>query len=222
MISDLTILYYTANRVSDYFANNVRQNIVESSDGAPIISISHQPIDFGHNVWIPGLEVGTYNIYKQILIGAMMAQTPYIGCAEDDSLYTLEHFSFRPPMDQFAYNTHRYQVDPEIYFLRRRASMCMCVAPTELLVETLCQRFAKFPRFLSRSECGGWGEPGRKEHQLGLPRPALVTYETDVPTLTFNHRQSTGGRRKMLESDTLTDTLPHWGSVTDLWASVHG
>jgi hypothetical protein len=221
-MNDITILYYTANRISDYFARNVQQNIIESSGGAPIISVSHKPIDFGHNICIPGLTPGTYNIYKQILIGAMAAHTPYIGCAEDDSLYTEDHFSFRPPLDTFAYNDHRYQVDPNMYFLRRRASMCMCIAPTELLVETLCQRYAKFPRFLSREECGGWGEPGRKEHKLGLPKVPLMNYQTEIPTLTFNHRSSTGGRRKIMETDVLAETLPHWGPVTDLWAQVHG
>lgn len=221
-MNDITILYYTANRITDYFADNVRRNIVAASSGAPIISISHQPIDFGHNICIPGLEPGTYNIYKQILIGAMATNTPYIGCAEDDSLYTTEHFAFRPPLDKFGYNSHRYQVDPDQFFLRRRASMCMCIAPTELLVETLCQRYAKFPHFLSREECGGWGEPGRKEHQLGLPKVDLMTYETEIPTLTFNHRRSTGGRRRIMRSDILAEELPHWGPVKDVWAKVHG
>ncbi len=221
-MNDITILYYTANRVSDYFANNVRQNIIDSTDGAPIISISHQPIDFGHNIHAKGLVPGTYNIYKQILMGALLVDTPYIGCAEDDSLYTVEHFKFRPPLDAFGYNTHRYQVNRDIYFLRRRASMCMCIAPTELLVQTLCQKYAKYPRFLSREECHGWGEPGRKEHMLGLPAVNLALYETDPPTLTFNHRQSTGGMRKVLESDIIADTLPHWGPASELWARIHG
>ena len=100
--------------------------------------------------------------------------------------------------------------------------MCMCIAPTELLVETLCQRYAKFPHFLSREECGGWGEPGRKEKQLGLPQPDLMIYETEIPTLTFNHRRSTGGRRRVMKSDILAEELPHWGSVKDVWANVHG
>jgi len=222
MMNDITILYYTANKISGFFAKNVQKNIVDTTGGAPIISISQQPMDFGHNICIPGLEVSTYNIYKQILVGALAAKTPYIGCAEDDSLYTEEHFQFRPPLDTFAYNTHRYQVSRDVYFLRIRASMCMCIAPTELLVTTLCQRFAKFPHFLTRQELDGWGEPGRKEAQLGLPQPKLMVYETAIPTLTFNHRQSTGGVRKVLPSDTLETELPYWGNVVDLWARVHG
>jgi hypothetical protein len=63
-------------------------------------------------------------LYKQILMGAMLVKTPFIGCAEDDSLYTREHFSYRPPLTAFGYNTNRWQVSRDVYFFRRRASMC--------------------------------------------------------------------------------------------------
>lgn len=222
MNNDLTILYYTANRITEYFATNVQQNISEASDGAMIISISHKPINFGHNICVAGLEPATYNIYKQILMGAMLAKTPYIGCAEDDSLYTKEHFTYRPPLTAFGYNTNRWQVNSDVYFFRCRASMCMCIAPTELLIQTLCLRFAKFPRFLNREEAVGWGEPGRKEKQLGLSSVELTTFETKTPLLTFNHRQSTGGVRRTLDRDTIRENLPPWGDAKDVWAKVHG
>lgn len=221
-MNDITILYYTANQISDHFAEKVQQNIVWASRGAPIISISHKPIDFGHNICAAGLQPATYNIYKQILIGAMLAQTPYIGCAEDDSLYVEQHFDYRPPLDTFGYNTNRWQIGKNIYFFRRRASMCMCIAPTELLVKTLCEKFAKFPRFLNREEATGWGEPGRKESKLGLPSVKFTTFETELPCLTFNHRESTGGMRKILDSDVVEETLPFWGTAKDVWARIHG
>ena len=225
MNEDITILYYTANRINEYFAANVQQNIIEASDGARIISISHRPISFGDNVCVWDLEPSAYNIYKQILIGAMLAKTPYIGCAEDDSLYTKEHFAYRPPLDSFGYNLNRWQVNSNFYFYRERVNMAMCIASTELLVQTLCQRFAKFSHFLSREEMGevgGFGEPGRFEVRLGLSPHPIVTFKTEIPSLTFNHRDSTGGKRKIMQSDVLRETLPHWGEVCSLWKTVHG
>jgi hypothetical protein len=225
MNEDLTILYYTANRINEHFAANVRQNIIEASNNARIISISHKPINFGENVCVGSLEPSAYNIYKQVLIGAMLAKTPYIGCAEDDSLYTKEHFAYRPPLTAFGYNTNRWQVSSNVYFFRRRASMCMCIAPTEILVQTLCQRFAKFPRLLTREEMGavgGFGEPGRFEARHGLTPQPLVTFDTEIPSLTFNHRDSTGGVRRLMPSDVLCETLAPWGEVGSLWKTIHG
>lgn len=219
--NDITILYYTANRISEYFARNVQENILEASDGAPIVSVSHEPIDFGRNICVGRIQPATYNIYKQILIGAMLVDTPYVACTEDDSLYTQEHFQYRPPVHAFSYNVNRWQVSKDSYFFRRRASMCMCVVTTQLLVHTLCQRFAKFPKFLNRKEATGWGEPGRKERQLGLPSVPLERFETEIPCLTFNHRESTGGVRKVLDSDVIQTELEFWGGVKDLWNNIH-
>lgn len=221
-MTDLTILHYTANKIPLHFADKVRQNIVEVSQGCPIISVSHEPINFGLNVCIGRHQPSTWWIYQQILIGAMLAETPYVACCEDDSLYTIEHLSFRPPLDTFAYNIHRYQANRRCYFYRGRAGMCMCIAPRDLLVSTLCTRFAKFPRPLSKPELTGFGEPGRKDNLLGLVRPKIMVFETKIPTITFNHHESMGGLRMRLASDIVYVDHPYWGPAKNLWRNIHG
>src|SRR5512137_2172099 len=113
----MTILYYTANRISEYFGRKVRDRLVASAPGVPIISISHKPMDFGTNIVHKG-PPSCYTLYRQILIGAMNAKTRYVACAEDDSLYPEEHFRFRPSDDTFAYNENRHNLHKEHFVFR--------------------------------------------------------------------------------------------------------
>jgi len=101
----------------------------------------------------------------------------------------------------------------------------MCVAPRELMIETLEKRFEKFPRVMSREEmgaAGGFGEPGKFEEKYGLPKVKMTRFSTQIPTLVFNHRPSVGGVRKIMDKDTLRKELLHWGKAEDLWKEMYG
>ena len=118
-MKDLTLLYYTANLVEDPFATNVRKHVISLfPEGVDVISVSHKPMDFGINIHVDGFEYCIYNIYRQILIGTREIKTKYVACVEDDALYNVEHFSFLPPDDVFAYNVNRWQVNPTLFFYR--------------------------------------------------------------------------------------------------------
>ncbi len=218
---DLTVLYYTANLVEEPFATNIRRNLLALCNNIPIISISHKPMDFGQNICVAGFEYSIYNIYRQILIGAEAAKTKYVLCAEDDALYNTEHFNYRPSEDTFAYNVNRWMVHGDIFFHRNRINMSMGIAPTELMVDTLTKRFAKFPQLLPREQLAGFGEPGRFENKLGLPTVKMETFVTQTPTLVFNHRPSVGGVRKLLTRDVVKDELPYWGKASEIWEKMY-
>lgn len=215
-MNDVSIIFYTANLISDYFATKVRENLLASCNGTPIISISHKPMDLGENICVSGMEVSAYSVYKQILMGAKKAKTKYVACAEDDALYVSEHFKHIPPDDTFCYNVNRWSVTRDFYFYRERRLMSMCIAPTELMIDTLETRFAKY------SECTPhFGEPGRFEHKLGLPAVKIDSFRTKIPTLTFVHRPSLSGKRKLFPNDVIEKILPHWGSATELWDRIY-
>ena len=222
MESDITILYYTANRISDYFANNVRRHLLEMSKGIPIISVTKKPMDFGDkNICVGNTEHTVYNIYRQILIGALAAKTDWVACCEDDCLYNEEHLQYRP--DKFAYNINRWNVNRKYFFYRKRAGMCMGIAPRKLMVETLEKRFEKYPIPLKGREAHrGWGEPGRCEKNIGLPEVAMETFTTNTPTLTFSHRPSMGGIRRVLRRDTVKQNLSPYGNARSFWKQYHG
>jgi len=221
-MSNITLIYYTANRIHKSFALKIRENLQELADSieSEIISVSWKPIDFGRNICVGELEFLPYNVYKQILIGSKAANTEYIGCCEDDSLYNIEHFSYRS--DCFSYNVNRWNVDSRgIYYYRRRSGMCMCVVPKELLIETLEKRFEKYPKVVNRDERPYFGEPGRYEEILGLPEVKMETFTTNDPTLTFNHRPSLGGKRKILKRDIVKKSIPFWGDAETLWREYY-
>ena len=221
-MNDISLLYYTSNQISDFFANNVRNHLLESSGGNyPIISISQIPVNFGKNVYVPGLIPSIYNIYKQILIGAKEAKTKYVACCEDDCLYVPEYFEYQPPDDTFAYNTNNWNCDEEFFFFRERNNMCMCIAPRELLIDTLTKRFEKYPNILPKSELKGFGEPGRYEPILGLPRVKRESFKTEPCTITFNHRPSMGGIRKVLDRHPRKESLPYWGNAKELRSRIY-
>jgi hypothetical protein len=215
-MTDLTLIYYTANLVEERFAENVRKRLLQFN--LPIISVSHKPLSFGRNICVGDIGVSIYNIYKQVLIGCKEAKTEYVACCEDDALYTLDHF-LRRPRNAFLYNINRWNVNHDAFFHRRRVNMSMCIAPTKMMVDTLCARFDKFPAPLVREkgELIGFGEPGRSEEKLGLPKVKMDTFYSDTPTLVFNHRPSVGGVRKILKNDIVKKELPFWGKAEDLW-----
>src|SRR3990167_6204651 len=98
---DITIIFLTQNKVPEKWVNYHRTVLEDAADGAPIISVSRKPIDFGTNI-IQTEPESAVNIFWQTLKAAKIATTPYIGMAEDDALYPKEHFhSFRPEPDFF-------------------------------------------------------------------------------------------------------------------------
>ncbi len=215
----ITLLYYTANRIEERFGDNIRKHLL--SFDLPIISVSHKPMDFGYNIVCDDMEPSVYNIYRQILYGVVLVETEYVACCEDDALYTLEHFSYRPAKDTFAYS-YRWLVNKDCYFFRHRANMCMCIAPTKLLIETLLARFIKYPPIvpgvgMTPDQLNGFGEPGRYEWKLGLPTVKMEVFNQTIPTLTFNHRPSMGGVRVRSQHEQMETELPNWGKASDLW-----
>lgn len=219
-MDDLTLLYYTANKISEDFASNVRNHLLSLfPEGVALISISQKPIDFGENICVEGLEYSVYNIYKQVLIGAKAAKTKYVACCEDDSLYNREHFEHRPPENIFAYNKNRYLVNSTAYFWRNTPCMSTCIASTKLMVETLETRFEKFPNILPKKELGDFCEPGRREDKLGLPFVEMSIFRTSNPVLVFNHVPSVGGIR-VVKEHTAKPELAYWGTAADLWVKM--
>jgi hypothetical protein len=227
-VKDLTILYYTANKISDHFSESVKSHLIESSRGEiPIISISHKPIDFGKNICVGDIGASSYNVYKQILIGAKEAKTRYVVCCEDDCLYNYEHFNYRPRRGTFTYNKNRWFVEyydkRHIFRWRNRSGMFACIVETYKMIEALETRFKKFPDPLfKREDLRGWGEPGRYEKVLGLPRLKIEYFKTNDPILTFNHKPSLGGIRRVNPDDIIVEELPQWGKAYELWEKIHG
>lgn len=241
-VSDLTLLYYTANRISERFAVNVLVQLkscaidVLDLEYFPMVFVSHKPMPRGEaSICVGDVPQSIWQVYQNILIGAKAATTKYVACCEDDSLYTPEHFQYRPPDDTFMYNVNRWVITRRMaadgkrreafYYWRERTQMAQCICNRELLIETLEEKFAKYPVSPATTDIAkkaGWGEPGRYEKNLGLPLRKRAYFRTTLPNVTFNHSESLMGRRQVHADDPQCTDLPPWGEANDLWSRIHG
>src|SRR5574337_272588 len=109
---DLTIIYYTSNWLdthNPYFLANTKKQLLKAIGDLPLISVSQKPIALGKNICVGDIGRSHLNIYRQILIGAKAAKTKYVALAEDDILYSWEHFhEHLPEKGKFAYDINKW------------------------------------------------------------------------------------------------------------------
>ena len=229
-MTDLTCLYYTANRLPPAFAEAVRAELVRAVDGRyPILTVSQGPLAFGdHQIDIGPVGPSILTLYRQVLLGAEAATTPYVALCEDDTLYSRSHFDcHRPALDTFAYDHHKwalYTWGPAIFSAKtNRSVLNQCIAPREQLIAALTERFRKtYPPDRVEKH---FAEPGRYEKWLQVTEQKLETFWAPDPSIVISHEYALGfrhlGTRKALGETQCTE-LPGWGHAADLRARVCG
>jgi len=220
-MKDLTIIFLTVNKVPAEWADYHRKVLEEAIEDSPIITISKEPLDLGTNLIQDG-PINTSNIYYQMLRGAKLASTPYIAVAEDDVLYSKDHFNcFRPRLDEFAYNMTRWGIftwGEPTYSWKDRITNSAFIGPRELTIKALEERFAKYP---DGTPEGRTGELGRRmiEDRLGLSHYKCVKFNSTVPIVDFNHCYSLDplerNQRKKMGPLKAFD-IPYWGRADEL------
>lgn len=237
----LGLLYYSACRISDHFAGAVRADLMRATEGQfPIVNVTRKPVPVewsGVKIVVGEAECGPpsiYSVYRQILIAAETASTYWVACVEDDTIYPRSHFSLRPDDERFHYNRNRWVLTRRLaadgrsreglFYWRERTQMAQCICRRDVLVRALRERFAKYPNPVPDSIAykAGWGEPGRYEKNLGLPRLERCYFESAEPSVTINHAESLRGRRAQNPDDIVKLDLEPWGNATDLWRRIVG
>jgi hypothetical protein len=212
----LTVIYYTSNWMDDknpFFIENVRKQLLVATTnhntGAklPIVIVSQKPTMFGDNstnVCVGDIGRSHLNIYKQILAGAKEAKTPFIAMAEDDILYTFAHFhNYLPTKRRLAFDMSRWSVftwsRPPMYSYRKnRKVIHEMIAPRDLVIEALEERFAKVEQLLKDKELtieqieSRWGDLGRYEDKLGVKILDSEEFWTASPNVVFSHEMAYG------------------------------
>lgn len=219
--SDITIIMLTANKVPKKWAEFHKQKLIEAAGNSPIITISREPLDWGKNI-LQVEEYGISNIYFQLLKGAKLAETEFIGVAEDDILYPKEHFEYRPPLDTFAYNMNRFNVftwsKTPTFFWKNRMGNSTLIAPRQLVIDALEERFAKHP---NGTPPGFTGELGRAniEEKLGVTRRKSAWFATEVSIVKIDHEfgidRLARTHRKGMGILRAYD-IPYWGKAADI------
>lgn len=219
-MDDITCVYYTANVISDYFAGNTRKQLLEAIGDMPIISVSHKPMSIGENI-VVDLPRHHLSIYKQALIGAKNAKTKYIAMAEDDVLYSREHFKHRPEPSKFAYNVNYWSmytwVKPPMFTYKGRRNLCNLICERELFIEAMEERFTKHPD--GNVNLGNWAEPGKYEKNLGVTIRETEQFYTHPSNIMFSHETALSylnqGQRKRL-GILLAYDIPYWGHADEV------
>lgn len=141
-MNDLTIIYYTANAFKNKLSAGVKENLLKVAGNYPIVSVSQKPMNFGKNICVGEIGVSPENLYKQILIGARAAETEYVALAEDDCLYSDEHFKKIRPNKAVACNVAKWSfctwIKPPMFSLEvNKKATCAMIAPRKLLIKAL-------------------------------------------------------------------------------------
>ena len=222
---DLTVIYYTANLIDEQFAFNQRRLLASAIGDLPLISLSKKPLNFGINICEGNTERSIINIYRALLVGTRAAKTKYVALAEDDTLYPDEHFSsYLPPEDTFAYNMTRWNIftwsKPPFFSLAHRKILATLIAPRQLLIDAIEERFVKYPD-ANKIPLKWMGEPGRQNYEMKLgvmPRKSEEFY-TYNPIVVFSHPAALGyrvqGKRKGTGRIRAIE-LPYWGRAGDI------
>lgn len=237
-MNDLTLIYYTSNYLEDknpYFLANTKKQLLKAADGLPIVIVSQKPTMFGDNsinVNMGNIGRSHLNIYRQILEGCKAAKTKYVAMAEDDILYSWEHFHTKVPKeDTFLYDMNRLSIFtwgkiPLYSYRHNRTVVNQLIAPREMLIKNMEERFERWPQFVR--ERGGdenhllkyWGDPGRYEDILGVPVRKRDTFMSTRPSIVFSHQFAYGyetnqGSRKRLGDLRIVEVF-EWGRAEDM------
>ena len=218
---DFTVIYLTANLIPEKFAEFQRKTLVNAIGDAPIISISRKPLDFGKNMLQTGPKC-TDTIYREMLRGAELAETPYIAIAEDDILYPEEHFSFfRPEKDVFAYNLNRFSLftwGRPTYSWRNRKANATLIAPRNLMIAALEERFTKYPEPIPDQLVGELGR-SRVEKNLKLTPRKSVEVFSNISVVQINHDVGSDEivkKHKKALGPIQAYDIPYWGLAAEL------
>lgn len=211
--NDLTVIFLTLNKVPEGWAKYHRKVIEEAIGDIPVVSISRKPLEWGLNM-IQNEEPSVSNIYRQILRACNASKTPFISIVEDDTLYHKSHFQYRPPMDTFGFNGHRFGLftwgKPFYYYKDRISNACM-IAPRKLVIDSLTERFKKYPDT-------NIGELG-KEKGTTLNRHKTHIFWSEIAVVYLSHVNSldpTEQHKSKKPSHVQAYDIPYWGQAEDI------
>jgi len=218
---DFTVIYLTNNELPQEWCEYQQSVFLNAIDGADLITVSRTPMN------LPGLNLiqtepkSASNVYWQMLKAAKLVKTKYIIIAEDDTLYSSEHFTFfRPKDDAFGYNRNRASLftwGEPMFHWRNRLTNCALIAPTGLLIEALEERFAKH-HILPEDRAGELGR-GMVDRNLGVKVRKCEEQYSKTCIIQLNHAYGLEERQRTQKKSygqIKAYDIPYWGRADDL------
>lgn len=202
----ITILYYSDNTLDSHIEKKCVDQLLVASEGKPIVSVTQKPMDLGTNICVGEIGSSWLNLYKQLKIATENATTKYVAMAENDCLYTAEHYNWVPPRDDvFYYNENCWFVQwggnhPELNgmystFWGERKALSQLICNRELLLADLTYKlelldehqwvkksllFAGEPGVTRIKEAQKWAKSGKGVSLMKFVDDYLQTQTSDV------------------------------------------
>lgn len=196
---DLTVLYYTSNQEDDAFEERIRARLLDVIGELPLISISHEPINFGYNVCIGRRELSDRSINESILTGCLIANTPLVATAEADCLYPpTGYFDYVPDKINHVYRYGNLYIlwKNNPIFKRKKYSGCAQIMGREYFIDRIMRRLSSTSRPFLKGEM--------------IPKNSWTMFSGDLPVVNF--KTGNGLRKFTSKSETdKTPVLPYFG-----------
>jgi glycosyltransferase involved in cell wall biosynthesis len=209
------IVYYTDNQCKEPIATLVRERLKKCCNGYEIVSVSHQPLNFGRNI-VMDLPRGSHSIFKQIYEGLKQSTAEVVFLVEHDVIYHPSHFEFNPPdKSTLYYDTNRCAIDAPTgqSLLKYSMSPSFLVAYRELLLQYYKELLDLIDRDGFHRRRVGFAPGGRKIEGMNIP--PVRTFKSAFPTLDIrnngNWTVSLDFRKDKDRGGTLVDEIPGWG-----------
>ncbi len=212
-MEDLTIIYYSSNREDEAFEEKVRQNILDVSNGLPIISVTQKPIDFGRNICVGDVGTSGFNMFRQVQIALQNCNTKYVISAEADCLYPPDYFTallFDVESDICYRNTNLYVMAHKrpIFWRKREGATHAQVINKDFYLKRLYTLFQNAPEWSTEEK----NFP--RERGLGIDifdEKDILYYKTENPVVQIktsdSMRHHTHSERKDIYN------IRYWGDA---------
>jgi len=211
-MKDVTVIYYTSNREEESFEAKIKDKLLRTIGGIPLISVSQKPINFGLNICVGDVGISDHNIYRQLQIGCLKATTKFVCTAEADCLYPpTGYFDYNPPDENAAYHFTNVWIlyKGSNIFKKKAFSLCALYSNREYLLSRLERVLGKLPQWSIK-----------KPHPLFHKYQGWTPFKNNLPVINIKTRN---GMRWFTGTEGIkTKELPHWGLATkleeELWA----
>lgn len=241
-MEDLSVIYYTSNYLEEknpHFLANTKKQLAHAIGDAPLIAVSQKPVLWDRvtqNINLGDIGRSHLNIYWQILQGCKAAKTKWVAMAEDDILYSEQHFNFHffvhpheMEKDKFLYDMNKVSLftwsNPPIFSFRsKRKVVNQLIAKRDMLIEAMEERFKKLEElrkiWAEEKIYKYWGDPGRYEKHLGVTTRDCYEFYSWTPSIVFSHEYAYGyemnqGKKKK-HGDLRIVELADWGRAEDI------
>lgn len=209
-MSNLTILYITANREYIPFEQKIREKLLEVSGNNPIISISQKPITLGKNICVGEVGVSYRNANLQLLTGAKEADTEYVAIAESDQLYPPGYFDFKPDptVEVYMYNDLRIlRCWDKNRFWKKAYGDWTVIVKRSYFINRLQHKL---------TECGGSLNWGMSKIGSTFRKRYWTYFDVGMPVISIKTVNNLSRVTGVMEELGSVSKLPYWGKAQDL------